>query len=148
MSAAHTYKITLIFCEHKNHSKENNKTIICDILNHSQENFVIKIKQISWSCPDPIFFKNKYPNPILIQKNRKYPAGYPILILFMLTSGGRGVLYQRETKSRVWSPRRRTRHIFLRRRSLRTLLAGGGRGGDWFFLIFFAKFQPIIVLLF
>jgi len=37
-------------------------------LNHSQENFVIEIKQISCSCPDPIFFKNKYPNPILIRK--------------------------------------------------------------------------------
>jgi len=42
-----TYKITLIFCEYKNHSKENNNTIVCDILNHSQENFVIEIKQIS-----------------------------------------------------------------------------------------------------
>jgi len=60
--------------------------IICDILNHSQRNFVIEIKQISWSCPDPIFFKNKYPNPILIQNNRKYPAEYPILNLPMLTS--------------------------------------------------------------
>jgi len=47
---------------------------------------VIEIKHITWSCPDPIFFKNKYANPILIRKNRKYPAGYPILILFMLTS--------------------------------------------------------------
>jgi len=83
MSAAHTDKITLIFCEYKNHSKENNNTVVSDILNHSQENSVIEIKQISWS--DPIFFKNKYPNPILIQKNRKYPAGYPILILSMLT---------------------------------------------------------------
>ena len=50
------------------------------------ENFILEIKQISWSCPDPIFFKNKYPNPILIQKNRMNPAGYPILILFILTS--------------------------------------------------------------
>jgi len=86
MSAAHTDKIILIFCEYKNHSQENNSTNICDILNHSQENFVIEIKQISCSCPDPIFFKNNYANPILIQKNRKYPAGYPILILSMLTS--------------------------------------------------------------
>jgi len=69
-------------------SSENHSTIICDILNHSQENFVVEIKQISLSCPDPIFFKNKYPNPILIQKNRKYPAGYPILILSMFTSSG------------------------------------------------------------
>ena len=59
MSPAHTDKIILIFCEYKNHSKEDNSTIICDILNHSQENFVIKIKQISWSCPDPIFSKIK-----------------------------------------------------------------------------------------
>ena len=66
--------------------KKNTATIICDILNHSEENFVIEIKQISWYCPDPIFFKNEYPNPILIRKNRKYPAGYPILILAMLTS--------------------------------------------------------------
>jgi len=87
MSAAHTEKIILSFCEYQNHSKENNSTIICDILNHSQENFVIEIKQISSPCPDPIYFKNKYLNPILMQKNRKYPAGYPILILSMLTSG-------------------------------------------------------------
>jgi len=86
MSAAHTDKIILIFREYKSHSKENSSTIICDILNQSQENFVTEIKQISWSCPDPIFSKNKYPNPILIQKNRKYPVGYPILILSMLTS--------------------------------------------------------------
>jgi len=79
-------KIILIFCEYKNHTKENNSTIICHILKHSQESFVIEIKQISSSCPDPIFFKNKYPDPILIQNNRKYPAGYPILILSMLTS--------------------------------------------------------------
>jgi len=26
-------------------------------LNHSQGNFVIAIKRISWSCPDPIFFQ-------------------------------------------------------------------------------------------
>jgi len=30
---------------------------------------------------DPVLiqflFKNKYPNPILIRKNSKYPAGYP-----------------------------------------------------------------------
>ena len=38
------------------------------------------------SYPVPIFYKNKYPNPILIQKNCKHPAGYPILILSMLTS--------------------------------------------------------------
>ena len=49
-------------------SKENTTTIIFDVLNHSQGNFVSEIKRISWSCPDPIFFKNKYPNPILIQK--------------------------------------------------------------------------------
>jgi len=47
MSAAHTDKIILIFCEYKNYSKESNSTIICDILNHSQENFDIEIKQIS-----------------------------------------------------------------------------------------------------
>ena len=87
MSAAHTDKIILIFCEYKTNSKENTPTIICGILNLSQGNFAIEIKPMSWSCPDPIYFKNKYPNPILIQKNRKYPAGYPILILFMLTSG-------------------------------------------------------------
>jgi len=89
MSAPRTDKIILIFCEYKNHSKENTSTIMSMwhlILNHSQENFVMEIKHISWSCPDPIFFKNKYPNPILIQKNCKYPAGYPILILSMLTS--------------------------------------------------------------
>ena len=86
MRAAHTGNIILIFCEYKNHSKENNSTIICDILHHCQENFVIEIKQISWSCPDPIFFKNIYPNPNLIQKNCKYPSGYPILILSMFTS--------------------------------------------------------------
>jgi len=56
MSAAHTDKIILIFCEYKNYSKESNSTIICDILNHSQENFDIEIKQISWSCPDLFFF--------------------------------------------------------------------------------------------
>ena len=72
------------YWQYKNHSKENTATIISDILNHSQENSVIDIKQIS--CPDPNFFKNKYPNPILIQKNRKYPTGYPILILSTLTS--------------------------------------------------------------
>jgi len=43
MSAAHTDKIILIFCEYKNHSKENNGTIICDILNHCEENFLIEI---------------------------------------------------------------------------------------------------------
>jgi len=47
MSAAHTDKIILIFCQFKNHSKENNKNIICDILNHPQRNFVIDIKQRS-----------------------------------------------------------------------------------------------------
>jgi len=57
MSAAHTEKITLIFCAYKNHSKENTTTIICDILNNSPGNFVIEIKQISWSCPDPFFSK-------------------------------------------------------------------------------------------
>jgi len=35
MSATHTDKIILIFCEYKNHSKENNSTIICDILTES-----------------------------------------------------------------------------------------------------------------
>jgi len=44
-------------------------TIICDILNYSQ-NFVIEIKEISWSSPDPIFFKIKYSNPY--PKNRTY----------------------------------------------------------------------------
>ena len=68
MNAARTDKIILIFCEYKNHSKENNSTSVSDILNHSQENFFIEIKRISWSGPDPIFFKNKYPKPILIQK--------------------------------------------------------------------------------
>jgi len=76
------------YWQYKKHSKENSAAIICDILNHSQENFVIEIKPISWFCPDPIFFKNKYPNPILIRKNRTYPAGYLILILSMLTSAG------------------------------------------------------------
>jgi len=100
MSAAHTDKIILIVCENKNHNcKENNSTIICDILNHSQENFVIETKQISRSCPDPIFFKNKYPNPILIQKNRRYPAGYPILILSMLTSAVQGTLAPSEVQN-------------------------------------------------
>ena len=54
-----------------------------------RKNFVIEIKPISWiswSCPDPIFFKNEYPNPILIRKNRKYHSGYPNLVLSMLTS--------------------------------------------------------------
>jgi len=68
------------------HSNENTTTIICAILNHSQGNVVIEIQQVSCSCPDPIFFKNKYPNPILIRKHLKYPAGYPILVLSMLTS--------------------------------------------------------------
>ena len=71
MCAPHTDKIILSFCEYKNHSKENTSTIMSMwhlILNHSQGNFVMEIKQISWSCPDSIFFKNKYPNPILIQK--------------------------------------------------------------------------------
>ena len=62
------------YWQYKNHRKENTATIICDILKHCQENFVIEIKPISWSCPDPIFFKNEYSNPILIQQNRKYPA--------------------------------------------------------------------------
>jgi len=79
---AYIDKNILIICEYKNHSKENTTTIICDILNHSQGKFVIEIKQIS----GPIFFKNEYPNPTLIRQNRKYPAGYPILILSMLTS--------------------------------------------------------------
>ena len=35
MSAAHTDKLILIFCEYKNHSKENNNTIICDQCCHS-----------------------------------------------------------------------------------------------------------------
>ena len=43
-------------------------TIVCDICNHRQGNFVIEIKQISRSCPDPIFFKNIYPNRILFRK--------------------------------------------------------------------------------
>ena len=86
MSAAHTDKIVLISCEYKNHIKENTTTIIDDILNHSQGNFVIEIKQISWSCSDPIFLKKECPNPILIRKDRKYPSGYLILILPMLTS--------------------------------------------------------------
>jgi len=47
MSAAHTDKIILTFCEYKNHSKENTATIFCDSLNHCQENFVVDIKQIS-----------------------------------------------------------------------------------------------------
>ena len=44
MSAAHSDKIVLIFCEYKNHSKENTTIIICDILNHSQRKFFIEIK--------------------------------------------------------------------------------------------------------
>jgi len=75
--------------QYKKHSKENTTTINCDISIHSQEYFVIEIKPISWTCLDPIFFKNVYPNPILIQKNRKYTAGYPILILSMFTSESR-----------------------------------------------------------
>jgi len=77
----------ILYWQYKNHTKENTAIIICDSLNHSQENFVIEIKQISSSCPDPVFFKNEFPNPILIRKNRKYPAGHPNLILPMLTSG-------------------------------------------------------------
>jgi len=71
------------FCEYKNRSKVGTTTIICDILklNHFQGNFVIEIQQISWSCPDSIFFKNEYPNPILTRKNRQHPARYPILFL-------------------------------------------------------------------
>jgi len=55
MSAARSDKIIMIFCEYKNHCKEDTTTIIGDILNHSQENFVIEIKQISWSCLDLFF---------------------------------------------------------------------------------------------
>jgi len=74
MSAAHADKIILIVCECKNHnSEENNSTIICDIMNHSQENCVIETKQISRSCPDPIFFKNKYPNPVAILRGQDGP---------------------------------------------------------------------------
>jgi len=69
-----------------NHSKENTTTKICEILSHSQGNFVLEIKQISWSCRHPTFFKYKFLNTILIRKNRKYPASYPILILSMLTT--------------------------------------------------------------
>ena len=47
MSTTHTDIISLIFCEYKSYSKENNSTIIWDIFNHSQENFVIEIKEIS-----------------------------------------------------------------------------------------------------
>ena len=68
----------------------NTHLCICDILNHSKENFVIEIEKISWSRPNPFFFKNVYPNPILIRKNRKYSAGYPVVILFMLTSATLG----------------------------------------------------------
>ena len=49
MSATHTDKIILIFCEYKNHSKENITKINGDILNHSQGNFDTEIKKISWS---------------------------------------------------------------------------------------------------
>ena len=87
MRAAHTDKVFLIYCEYKNHnSKENNSTIICNILNHSQENFVIEIKQISWSCPDPIFFQKQISKSNPDPKNCNHPAGYPILILCMLAS--------------------------------------------------------------
>ena len=79
MSAAHADKIILIVCECKNHnSEENNSTIICDILNHSQENFVIETKQISRSCPDPIFFKNKKPNPVAILRGARMGRGPPV----------------------------------------------------------------------
>ena len=47
MCAAHTDKIILIFCEYKNHSKENTTTIICEILRHSQENFIIEFLRAS-----------------------------------------------------------------------------------------------------
>ena len=90
MSATHTDKINLIFVHMKTIAKKTlPPSFICDISNHTQGNSVIEIKQISWSRPDPFFFKNKYPNPILIRKNPKYAAGYPILILPMLTSGVR-----------------------------------------------------------
>jgi len=54
LSAAHTDEIILNFCQKKNIivKKTLPTTIICDFLNYSQENFVIEIKQISWS----IFF--------------------------------------------------------------------------------------------
>ena len=51
MSAAHTDNIKTI-------AKKNTVTdaVIYDILNHSQENFIIEMKPMSWSSPDPIFF--------------------------------------------------------------------------------------------
>jgi len=58
-----------VFVNTKTIAKKHCHHRLCrDILNHSQGNLVIEINQISWSCPDPIFFKNKFPNPILIQK--------------------------------------------------------------------------------
>jgi len=90
----------LIFCEYKTHSRVNNYTIVCDILNHSQENFIIEIKQISWSnCFQQLISKSN-PDP----KICKYPAWYPILILSMLTSGV-FILWKNNAESRrsqVW----------------------------------------------
>jgi len=57
---------------------------------------------LSWS---KFFSKNKYPNSILIRKNRKYPAGYPILILSMLTSDKHTHILSTSTKiptSKSW----------------------------------------------
>jgi len=61
MSAPHTDKIILIFCEYKILSKESTTTImtrpiICDILNHSGGNFLTEIKQISCPLLSQFFF--------------------------------------------------------------------------------------------
>jgi len=76
MSAAHTDKIILSFCEYKNHSKENTATIICEILNHSLGNFVIEIKKISscfskisiqiqsWSEKSQVSCRTSNPDPV------------------------------------------------------------------------------------
>jgi len=56
---------------------------LCNILNHSPGNFIIEIKQISWSCPDAFFPKIN----IQIQSWSEKITGYLILILAILTSG-------------------------------------------------------------
>jgi len=71
MSAAHTDKIILIFCEYKKnlvkrqqrHHLRHLESLSAKFRYSNQTNIVI--------LPDPIFFKNKYPTPTLIQKNLK-----------------------------------------------------------------------------
>jgi len=80
MSAAHTDNIKTV--------AKNTATIICELwhLESLSEKFRYR-NQTNILILIHFFFKNEYPNPILIGKNRKYPAGYPILILSMLNSG-------------------------------------------------------------